>query len=193
MSRPGSSPLAKLVGLGALFVATAHTVTDAGEWIHGGFSTAQLWLNYLAFLPVPAVFVGLYTVQLPRIRLVGIAGALGYGFAFVYFAYTTLYALAESVPTYEALWERLGATYTVHGVLMIVAGGVFGIATWRARVLPRWSAALFLAGLGLNGVVGIAAVPEILQTVGTLVRNAGIAGMGWYLLRTPKVDTNAAG
>ena len=70
---------------------------------------------------------------------VGLVGAVLYGVAFAYFAHTTLYALAEDVPTYQALWSRLDALYTVHGALMIL--GVLMIArptlglgtalTWR--------------------------------------------------------------
>lgn len=31
-----------------------HTGTDAREWLHGGFTPTRLWLNYVAFVPLPA-------------------------------------------------------------------------------------------------------------------------------------------
>jgi hypothetical protein len=181
---PGlNRPTQQLVALGALIAPTLHTATDVMEWLQGGFSLLHLWVNYFAFLPVPAVILGLYAVQRPAIPLVGLIGALLYGFSFVYFSHTTLLALALHVPTYEALWTFLGVTYTIHGVVMIVGGGCFGWATLRTGVLPRWTAALFLAGLGLNLLFGLLPVPDLIQTIGTAIRNCGLVGMGWTLAR----------
>jgi hypothetical protein len=149
------------------------------EWVHGGFFPAQLWLNVLAFLPVPAVMLGLYAAQRPRISRLGLGGALLYGFAFVYFTHTVLLALALATPTYADLWHHLGAIYTVHGVLMVVGGACFGSASLRAGVLPRWTATTFLLGLSINFGLGLLPAPELLQTIGTAVRNAGLIGMGW--------------
>ncbi len=168
----------QLIALGAILAPAAHTATDAMEWLHGGFTPPQLWLNYAAFLPLPAIMLGLYAVQRPRISLTGLIGALLYGFAFVYFTHTTLAALAAHVPDYEQLWDQLGTLYTVHGVVMLVGGGAFGYATIRARVFPAWCGGLFLAGLGVNLLVGLLPLPDLLQTLGTTVRNAGLFAMG---------------
>jgi hypothetical protein len=148
------------------------------EWVHGGFFPALLWLNYLAFVPMPAVMLGLYAAQRPRISRLGLAGALLYGFAFVYFTHTTLLALALHTPTYADLWKTLGSLYTLHGVVMLVGGACFGWASLRARVLPRWTATMFLLGLSINLLLGLLPAPELLQTIGTAVRNAGLIGMG---------------
>lgn len=131
-------------------VPTIHTLTDVSEWVTGGYSTMGLWLNYLAFVPIPALFVGLYSLQRPRIHALGLVGALAYGFAFVYFAHTTLFALATRTRNYHQLWEQMGWLYTFHGGLMIAGGVAFGVATARAGVLPPWTACAFLSGLGLN-------------------------------------------
>jgi hypothetical protein len=173
----------RLTALGAILAPAVHTVTDLLEWLQGGFSPTQLWLNYLAFLPLPAVLLGLYAAQRPRIGTLGLVGAVGYGIAFIYFTHTTLLAVALATPDYETLWSSLGATYTIHGALMIVAGGAFGWATLRAGVFPRWTGATFLAGIALNLALGLLPLPDILQTVGTLLRNAGLVGMGWALWR----------
>jgi hypothetical protein len=141
----------------------------------------QLWLNYLAFLPLPAVLLGLYAVQRPRISRLGLIGALLYGFAFVYFAHTTLFALASATPTYEELWTRLGSLYTVHGALMVAGGLAFGFASARAGFFPRWTAGLFLLGIAFNLILAFLPVPELFHTLGTGLRNAGLAGMGWTL------------
>jgi hypothetical protein len=42
-----------IVGVTALLAPLLHSITDAMEWSHGGFSVLQLWLNYLAFVPIP--------------------------------------------------------------------------------------------------------------------------------------------
>jgi hypothetical protein len=167
---------------GAIIAPALHTLTDLLEWLDDGFSPVQLWLNYAAFLPLPAILVGLYAVQRPRIAPHGLLGALAYGFSFVYFAHTTLVALENGVPDYATLWAHLGLLYTVHGALMIAGGLAFGWATLRARVFPRWMPLVFLGGLGVNLVVALLPVPEIFQTVGTAVRNLGLIGMGWSLV-----------
>jgi hypothetical protein len=171
-----------LTGIGAIAVPALHTVTDVHEWAHGGFSPAQLGLNYLAFVPIPVILVGLWAAQRPRIGAAGLVGALLYGAAFIYFAHTTLVALDTAVPDYEALWTRLGPMYTAHGTLMVIGGVLFGGATWRAGVVPRWTAGLFLAGVTLNIALALLDVPELLHTLGTALRNAGLAGMGWAVL-----------
>lgn len=173
----------RLIAVGAIAAPLLHSVTDLLEWLQGGFSPLQLWLNYLAFLPVPAVMIGLYAAQRPRISVAGLLGAILYGFAFIYFAFTTLVALTGRVATYEELWDQLGVTYTLHGAMMILGGALFGVATWRSRVFPVWMPALFLAGLMINLVLTFAPVNDIYQTLGTTLRNAGLVAMGWAVFR----------
>ena len=181
-------PVRKAIAYTAMAAPGLHTLTDLLEWVSGGFSTVQLWLNYAAFLPVPVLVVGLYAAQRPRIAYVGLIGALLYGFAFVYFAHTTLFALAQHISTYDQLWSELGWSYTAHGALMIIGGAAFGWATDRAQVFPRWISSLFLLGVGINLVLALLPLPDLLQTVGTALRNAGLAAMGWTLLRTPSAS-----
>ena len=95
---------------------------------------------------------------------------------------TTLQALAEDLPTYEVLWSRLGAIYTLHGGLMVLGGALFAFAALRARWLPQWALWLFLAGLATNLVVALLPVPDSLQTVGSTLRNIGLMGMGHAIL-----------
>ncbi len=168
-----------LTAFGAMLVPSLHTVTDLLEWLQGGFSSVQLWLNYLAFLPVPVVMIGLYAAQLPGVSPIGLVGALLYGSAFVYFAHTTLVALASGVPTYEALWAQLGGLYTAHGAVMVVGGLLFGWAAARAGVFPRWTARVFILGVLINLGLAFLPLPDLLQTLGTALRNAGLVGMGW--------------
>ena len=59
---------------------------------------AQLWVNYLAFVLMPFLMVGLYAVQRPQAGWGVLWGALLYGAAFVYFSFTTLYAFKDRLP-----------------------------------------------------------------------------------------------
>jgi hypothetical protein len=178
-----SSPLKTVIGVTALVAPALHSITDVMEWYHNGlFTSAQLWLNYLAFLPMPWLLLGMCAVQQPRSNLLGITGALSYGVAFTYFAHTTLYAISEHVPNYEDLWSHLGSLYTVHGAFMVAGGLMFSWSAFRGRWLPKIPVLLFAAGIAVNLVLALLPGPDILQTIGTAVRNAGLIGMGYALL-----------
>jgi hypothetical protein len=176
-----SRAMCRLIGLITIIASLLHLISDVIEFIGGGFSRGQLLINYVGFLPMPFVIIGLYAVQRPRIGWLGLAGAILYGISFIYFIHTTLYALEESIPNYEILWGRLGGVYTFHGGLMVAGGLMFGGASLKARVLGRKWVALFMAGVVINLFLSILPVPEILQIAGSTVRNAGLIGMGFEL------------
>jgi len=172
-----------VVGATAIAAPVLHSVADAMEWHQGGFSPAQLWLNYVAFLPMPWLLLGIYAVRARELGPSALAGAILHGIAFTYFAHTTLYALESQAPDYESLWQQLGPTYTAHGTAMIVGGLLFANAALRTSTLPRLAVWLFGTGLLINLALALVPAPDILQTVGTAVRNAGLAGMGYAVLR----------
>ncbi|NJR56576.1 MAG: hypothetical protein HC768_19730 [Acaryochloris sp. CRU_2_0] len=160
-----------------------HIISDVLEWTSGGFSRFQLLINYLGFLPIPFLMLGLYVLQRPKIGWIGLLGAILYSVAFIYFTHTTLYAFEESIPDYEMLWQHLGGVYTFHGGLMFADGLLFGLAALRANVLWRGAVVLFLIGIILNLVLSLFPLPEILQIAGSTVRNLGLMGMGVGLMR----------
>lgn len=170
------------MGVAAIAAPLLHCVTDAMEWYQGGFSPAQLWLNYAAFLPMPWLLLGIYAVRAERLGGYALAGALLHGVAFTYFAHTTLFALQSRAADYETLWQQLGPTYTAHGAAMTVGGLLFAWGALRGRALPRCAVLLFGAGLLVNLGLALVPAPDILQTVGTAIRNAGLVGMGHALL-----------
>ncbi|MGE0190488.1 MAG: hypothetical protein AB7T63_00465 [Planctomycetota bacterium] len=182
----GSDKLRRLVGWAAIIAPGLHSLTDVIEWVQGGFSPLQLALNYVAFLALTVLLLGLHAVQSGRAGWMSLLGALGYGFSFVYFAHTTLMALESGVPTYEDLWRHLGNAYTWQGALMVLGGVAFGIASLRARVLSRSGCALFLAGLVVNLIVALLPQPALVQTIGTLIRNGGLIVMGCDVLAQPR-------
>lgn len=152
------------------------------EWYQQGFSRTQLLLNYVAFLPMPWLLLCMFAIRDEQLGLSGLAGALLYGIAFTCFAHTTLYALASNASTYEALWQQLGPTYTVHGALMVVGDLLFTVAALRSGRLPGLAVCLFGTGLLVNLVLALVPAPDILQTAGTAIRNAGLVGMGYSIL-----------
>ncbi|MGL6260889.1 hypothetical protein [Vibrio sp. WXL210] len=172
-----------VIGVSTIVAPSVHILTDAAEWYHGRFSVFWLWLNYIAFVAMPFVVIGLYAIQRSKIQSFGLIGALLYGIAFVYFAHTSLYAITENVLDYQALLQQLGSLYTVHGLLMVVGGIGFGIATYKVQIFPVWTSILFIIGIAANLLVAIIGAPEILQTIGSTVRNLGLIGMGIYLIR----------
>jgi hypothetical protein len=177
-----SGILRSVVGAAAIVAPILHCVTDAMEWYQQGFSQAQLWLNYVAFLPMPWLLLGIYAVCETDLGVPALLGALLYGVAFTYFAHTTLYALDSHAQTYEVLWQQLGSMYTVHGAFMVVGGLLFAGAALRAGGLSRPAVWLFATGLLVNLVLALVPAPDALQTVGTAIRNAGLVGMGYAIL-----------
>lgn len=188
MSSSKPTTLSLVVGVAAIVAPILHSVTDVMEWYQQGFSRPQLLLNYLAFLPMPWLLLGICVTRDEPLGWAGLAGALLYGIAFTYFAHTTLHALATNAPTYEALWQQLGPAYTMHGALMVVGGLLFTGAALRTGGLPRIAVGLFGAGLLVNLVLALLPAPDILQTVGTAVRNAGLVGMGCAILSGSRGD-----
>lgn len=179
-------PLQLLVGAAALMAPTLHSITDLMEWYQGGFSTLQLWLNYLAFLPMPWLLLGIFALHRPKAGAAGLAGAVLYGAAFTYFAYTTLFALSEKIASYDLLWSRLGPAYTVHGALMVAGGLLFAWSLWRAGWLPRLAIACFAIGLMVNLLLALTPAPDILQVVGSALRNLGLVLMGYAIVQDPR-------
>ncbi len=176
--------LSRIIAVTAIAAPTLHLISDVLEWSNDGFSRVQLLINYAGFLPMPFLMLGLYAVQRPKIGWLGFIGAIAYAVAFIYFSHTTLLALEESFPNYETLWQRLGAVYTFHGGLMVVGGLLFGFSTIKAKVLWQKGVILFIVGLLLNLLLAFLPLPDILQIIGSSIRNLGLIGIGVGLLRT---------
>jgi hypothetical protein len=186
---PARDPLATVVGIAAIVAPLLHSVTDLMEWRQHGFTQAQLLLNYFAFLPMPWLLLGICATVRPRPGWSGVTGALLYGAAFSYFEFTTIFALVEAVPDYETLWNRLGTAYTIHGGLMVLGGLLFAHAAWKSAALPRLAVLAFATGIAANLLLAVLPAPDILQTLGSAIRNGGLIGMGIAILRISRRTT----
>lgn len=176
--------LSWLIAVTTIVAPALHFTSDVLEWINGGFSQIQLLTNYAGFLPMSFLMIGLYAAQRPKIGWLGLTGAILYGIAFIYFIHTTLLALEEKFPNYEMLWHRLGTVYTFHGGLMVVGGLLFGFASLKAGVLWRTGIILFIVGILLNLIITFLPLPEIVQIIGSSIRNFGLMAIGFGMMRT---------
>ena len=170
-----------MVGSVAVVFSALYFATDVIELLQGGFSTVQLALTYAAEAAIPLFVLGLYALQRPRIGRLGLVAALVYAYTFVFFTSTVVYALVDHTRDWDALTSAFGAWMTVHSALMVIAGIALGVATVRARVLPRWTGAVLVLGMILMTVA--TALPDVAQTLAAGVRDLAFAGMGAALVR----------
>jgi hypothetical protein len=185
-----SHALSSTVGMAAVVFSILYLLSDLIELAQGRFSTPQLALTGVAEAAIPLFVIGLYLVQRPRIGRLGLIGAIGYAYSFVFFTGTVVFAMVNGTSDWGALSDRLGAWLLIHGAVMVVAGSAFGLAVIRAKVLPRWTGVALIAGLVLVGVSS--GLPEIAQTAAAGVRDLAWAGMGAALLMAGQAVPSAA-
>lgn len=176
-----TAPRGAVLALSALLFSALYLLSDVIEAMQGGFSNLQLLLTLVAEAAIPVIVLGLYAAQRPRIGRLGLVSALAYAYAFVFFCGTVVYALVNQTSDYSALSHDLGALMTLHGAIMVFAGIGFGIAVFRAGVLPSWTG--LALGVGVTLVAATQTAPEGVQLIAAAIRDLGFAGMGLALLR----------
>jgi hypothetical protein len=183
------TPFTFAVGLVTVGFSVLYFASDVLELVHGGFSTPQLVLTYLAEAALPLFVIGLYAVQRPHIATLGLLGAVGYAYAYVFFTGTVLLALVNNSTDWDTLVGDLEPWVTLHGLLMVVAGSAFGLAVIKARVLPRWTGLLLIFGVVLVALAS--PLSGATQTLCAGVRDLAFAGMGLSLLTSPSITRTA--
>ena len=147
---------------------------------------------------------GLYARQVKEAGWLGLAGfvlfslwlVLIMGFTFV--EVFILPKLATAAPTFVDGWlgmfngsasqidlGALPAVWTLTGPLYILGGLLFGIATFRAGILPRWAAGLLAIGAALGPAAALLPLdlqPKVAVPVGLALAWLGYAL--WSELRT---------
>jgi hypothetical protein len=179
-----------VVGWSAVIFSALYLSSDVIEAAQAGFSAGQLWLTLVAEAAIPPLMLAIYALQRPRIGRLGLAGAGGYAVVYVFFAWTVVYALANGTPDFDALTRDLDPWMTVGGVVMVIAGSVFGIAWLRAAVVPRWPAVVFMSGVVLVALAS--GLSEPAQLVAAGLRDVAVAAMGGALL-LPSARRRASG
>jgi hypothetical protein len=185
MFRP---PGTRLVGLIAVTFSALYLLSDVVEALQGGFTDGQLWLTLLAEAAIPVIVIGLYRAQRPPIGRLGMLSAVAYAYSYVYFTGSVIFALLNRTSDYGALSHDLAPWMTIHGAIMVLAGLGFGVAAFRAGVIPRWTCGALMAGVVL--VALSQSMPEGPQVVAAAVRDLGFAGMGAALLRRTRRRTS---
>src|SRR4029434_5902606 len=73
----------------------------------------------------------------------------------------------------------LTAVYTLTGLLYVLGGLLFGIATLRAGILPRWPAGLLAVGAALTPAAAL--LPHELQRLAAVPVGVALAWLGYAL------------
>ena len=79
------------------------------------------------------------------------------------------------------------------GIAYIVGGTIFGIALFRANILPRWAAALL--SVGAVATLATSQLPELTQRLFPIPVGVALIGLGyslWREQRTPHPQPSAA-
>lgn len=92
----------------------------------------------------------------------------------------TQYALAAlSVLDGEAGPAYLGLVYQINGILYLLGGLFFGISLLKAKVFPKWTAWIVLAGILTT--LSAAAIPEMARP-SAIIFGLGLTSLGYTLV-----------
>ena len=152
--------------------------------------------------------IGITGIYLRQVRQIGRIGLIGYAYlAIGYLAILcvqvvglfVLPTLAASQPGYVndvfavvtsgTPTGDIGALQTLiqGGIAYIVGGTIFGIALFRAHILPRWAAALL--SVGAVATLATSQLPQLTQRLFAIPVGIALIGLGyalWREQRTPR-------
>ena len=196
--------LIRWAGMSALVAGVCYVIVGVFHPLNVAASvTTPRWLAVHVIAMAMSIFglfgmAGLYARQAEKSGWLGLVGyllfslwlALILGFTFV--EVFVLPVLAGAAPAFVAGWlgvftgsasaVDLGAlpiVWTLTGPIYILGGLLFGIATFRAAILPRWAGVLLAAG-PVIGPIAIAFPPALQPKVAVPVGLA-LAWLGYAL------------
>jgi hypothetical protein len=203
-----SGPAAIIAGVSYVLVGVFHppNVIEA--------VTTTPWLAVHILAMAMSIFgmlglAGLYARQAEKSGWVGLVGfillnlwlALMLGFTFV--EVFILPSVATIAPDFVASWLgmfngaartiALGAlptVWTIAGPLYILGGLLFGIATFRAGVLPRWAGVLLAVGTAMGPLAVL--LPLDLQPKIAIPAGLALAWLGYALWSERRAKTAVA-
>jgi hypothetical protein len=200
--------LSAVVG-GLLFMAVQikHPLLDATFTTTTEYTVRETAKIFMALFSLIGI-TGIYLRQVRQVGVLGLIGyvALGVGYLTILNAQVigvfVLPDLAGSQPGYVndvlavatsgtpigdvgrmQTLNRIGITYIVGGVL-------FGIALFRAHVLPRWAAALL--SVGALAIIATFQLPELTQRLFALPVSVALVGLGYALWREQRTGAAQA-
>jgi hypothetical protein len=189
------------VAAGAIFIAVQ---LNHPQLTAAGVHPAEWAIrSSLKILMAALALVGITGMYLHQVRTMGALGLIGYLLFAVnylvilstsFLAAIVLPAIADTSTTYVTNVlvaasghhppGETGALYTVlllGGLLYVTGGLLFGIALYRARVLPRWAAGLLAVG-GL-AAAGLSLMPDPWFRLLAVPNGIAMIGLGYSLWR----------
>jgi hypothetical protein len=162
--------------------------------------TLKLVMTFLFLIGI----AGLYIRQSHKIGWVGLSGAILFSLSwalqsgFVFAELLILPPLAAVSPTFVTSALGLGnghpgpmnigiisTVYIFVGVFYLVGGILFGVSTFRAKMLPRWPAALLAVTAFVTPAAGL--LPHHLQRFVAVPMGISLAFLGYALLAEKKI------
>lgn len=150
-----------------------------------GRTVVGQWFSIAGFAVLVFAMMVLYLAQAERS---GVLGLIGFALTVLgatlipIFQFAVLARVAEVDPERKVVQFFNSTPLGLIGPIGFVLGLiVFGIATFRARVLPRWAGLLLSVGAVLGLVGGESGITTIIGAVGGLAVSLGLAWMGWAL------------
>jgi hypothetical protein len=200
--------LAAVAG-GLLFIAVQikHPLLDAAFTTTTEYTVRETMKIFMAVLSL----VGITGIYLRQVRQTGVLGLIGYVVLAV--GYLSIYSvqvigvfvlpdLAVHQPAYvnDVLAVATSSTPVgdvgrfqtlSHGGFAYIIGGIiFGIALFRANILPRWAA--LLLSLGAVATIVTAQLPELTQRLFAIPVGVALIGLGYSLWREHRTTTAPA-
>ena len=192
-----SGPAAVIAGLSYAFVGVFHPPNILAS------VTTPVWLLVHVLAMGTSIFgmlglTGIYARQAEKSGWLGLAGYLLLNFwlaiilGFTFVEVFILPALATIAPSFVEGWlgmfngtpsainlGALSTVWTITGPLYILGGILFGIATFRARILPRWAGVLLAAGTAMGPLAAL--LPLDLQPKIAVPAGLALAWLGYSL------------
>jgi hypothetical protein len=189
---------AMLAGILFIVIQTIHPADILSSVTTGRWALVHYMSIAMCLLGLLGI-AGIYARQVEEAGWLGLAGylmfslfyALTMGFQFVE-AFISPLLPTESPKFVESLLAlangsagemKLGAlvaVYTLVGILYMLGGLLFGIATIRAGILPRWAAGLFASAGPVSAIV-VSLVPHPLDRIAAVPLGLALAWLGYAL------------
>jgi hypothetical protein len=166
--------------------------------------TTSRWaiVHYLSIAMCLLGLIGIAGIYARQVEEAGWLGLAGYLMFSLFYVLTMGFQFAEAfispllptespkfvesflaLPSGSASEMNLGplvTIYTIVGVLYMLGGPLFGIATIRAGILPRWAAGLFATAGPVSAIV-VSQVPHPLDRIAAVPLGLALAWLGYAL------------
>ncbi len=192
------------VAAGAIFIGVQlnHPQLDVASVNTTEFEVRSSLKVLMAALAVPGI-TGMYLHQVKKMGVLGLIGYLLFAANYLVIMSTSFIAayvlpsITDTSPAYvkDVLAVASGGHATgdigllktvllLESVLYLAGGLIFGIALYRARVLPRWAAAL----LAVGGIVsaGLSLLPDPYFRLLAFPNGIAMVALGYSLWRTTR-------